>query len=70
MGLPSFFLEKKYGKHEKGDDITPFDGTSHESLPLNWFIVCCTSSMLIHGTGTKYYVSIVLYHYQHKDNHL
>jgi hypothetical protein len=26
MGLPSCFLEKKFGKHEKGDDITPFDG--------------------------------------------
>jgi hypothetical protein len=28
MGLPSRFLEKKFVKDEKGDDITPFDGTS------------------------------------------
>jgi len=28
MGLPSRFLEKKFVKDEKGDDIiTPFDGT-------------------------------------------
>jgi hypothetical protein len=27
MGLPSCFLEKKFVKDEKGDDITPFDGT-------------------------------------------
>jgi hypothetical protein len=27
MGLPSRFLEKKFGKDEKDDDITPFDGT-------------------------------------------
>jgi hypothetical protein len=27
MGLPSCFLEKKFVKHEKGDDITPFDGS-------------------------------------------
>jgi hypothetical protein len=26
MGLPSCFLEKKFVKHEKDDDITPFDG--------------------------------------------
>jgi hypothetical protein len=26
MGLPSHFLEKKFVKDEKGDDITPFDG--------------------------------------------
>jgi hypothetical protein len=26
-GLPSRFLEKKFVKDEKGDDITPFDGT-------------------------------------------
>ncbi len=28
MGLPSRFFEKKFVKDEKGDDITPFDGTS------------------------------------------
>jgi hypothetical protein len=27
MGLPSRFLEEKFVKDEKGDDITPFDGT-------------------------------------------
>jgi hypothetical protein len=27
MGLPSRFFEKKIVKDEKGDDITPFDGT-------------------------------------------
>jgi hypothetical protein len=27
MGLPSCFLEKKFVKDKKGDDITPFDGT-------------------------------------------
>jgi hypothetical protein len=27
MGLPSGFLEKKFVKDEKGEDITPFDGT-------------------------------------------
>jgi hypothetical protein len=27
MGLPSHFLEKKFVKDEKGDDITPFDGS-------------------------------------------
>ena len=27
MGLPSRFFEKKFVKDEKGDDITPFDGT-------------------------------------------
>jgi hypothetical protein len=32
MGLPSCFLEKKFVKHEKGDDITPFDGTSKVSV--------------------------------------
>jgi hypothetical protein len=26
MGSPSRFLEKKFVKDEKGDDITPFDG--------------------------------------------
>jgi hypothetical protein len=27
MGLPSFFMEKKFVEGQKGDDITPFDGT-------------------------------------------
>jgi hypothetical protein len=27
MGLPSLFLETKFFKGDKGDDITPFDGT-------------------------------------------
>jgi hypothetical protein len=37
MGLPSCFLEKKFGKHEKGDDITPFDGTvSKLKLKPSW----------------------------------
>jgi hypothetical protein len=27
MGLPSRFLEKKFVKDEKGDDITRFDDT-------------------------------------------
>ncbi len=27
MGLPSHFLEKKFVKDEKGDGITPFDGS-------------------------------------------
>jgi hypothetical protein len=27
MGSPSRFLEKKFVEDEKGDDITPFDGT-------------------------------------------
>jgi hypothetical protein len=32
MGLLSCFLEKKFVEHEKGDDITPFDGM--EPCPL------------------------------------
>jgi|LakMenE01Jun11ns_1017448.scaffolds.fasta_scaffold9723938_1 hypothetical protein len=27
MGLPSCFMEKKFVEGQKGDDITPFDGT-------------------------------------------
>jgi hypothetical protein len=27
MGSPSCFMEKKFVKGQKGDDITPFDGT-------------------------------------------
>jgi hypothetical protein len=36
MGLPSHFLEKKFVKDEKGDDITPFDGRHlrENSLPV------------------------------------
>jgi hypothetical protein len=30
MGLPSHFLEKKFVKDEKGDDITPFVILSHK----------------------------------------
>jgi hypothetical protein len=32
MGLPSRFLEKKFVKDEKGDDITPFDGNKLKKL--------------------------------------
>jgi hypothetical protein len=27
MGSPSYIIEKKFGEGQKGDDITPFDGT-------------------------------------------
>ncbi len=39
MGLPSRFFEKKFVKDEKGDDITPFDGsreTEHNRLIDGW----------------------------------
>jgi hypothetical protein len=32
MGLPSRFLEKKFVKDEKGDDIAPFDGIRYQVL--------------------------------------
>ena len=33
MGLPSRFFEKKFVKDEKGDNITPFDGSSMVERP-------------------------------------
>jgi hypothetical protein len=41
MGLPSRFLEKNFVKHEKGDDITPFDGSADSNflLPFNSLIL-------------------------------
>jgi hypothetical protein len=41
MWLPSRFLEKKFVKDEKGDDITPFDGSFSFFLPkeiLKWSV--------------------------------
>jgi hypothetical protein len=29
MGSPSYIIEKKFGEGQKGDDITPFDGTRY-----------------------------------------
>jgi hypothetical protein len=37
MGLPSRFLEKKFFKDEKGDDITPIYGTGQEQTFLIYF---------------------------------
>ncbi len=34
MGLPSHFLEIKFVKYEKDDDITPFDGSDHRGERL------------------------------------
>ncbi len=39
MGLPSRFLEKKFVKDEKGDDITPFDGNKLKKLWQKLFFV-------------------------------
>jgi hypothetical protein len=54
MGLPSRFFEKKFVKDEKGDDITPFDGTVLSNIRSNSGMVIRYSVMSKKHTKKKH----------------
>jgi hypothetical protein len=45
MGSPSCFMEKKFIEGQKGDDITPFDGTRESGGVFQY--QCCGSGFRI-----------------------
>jgi hypothetical protein len=44
MGSPSYIIEKKFSEGQKGDDITPFDGTP---LPLVLITSYCVGTSTV-----------------------